>query len=109
MSPMPEASKLAELRRKTDRQLSRIIADSLDSGFTFARVAEAHCSLGDPAPGERLYERAREAAKQCEVLLPLACLDADERRRLEQRLQRLRDKLDALTGSYGVLRRSARC
>jgi hypothetical protein len=109
MSPMAEASKLAELRRKTDRQLSRIIGDSLDSGFTFARVAEAHCSLGDPVPGERLYERARQAAKQCEALLPVACLDADERQRLEQKLQRLRDKLDALAGRYGALRHSACC
>jgi hypothetical protein len=109
MSPVPDTSKLAELRRKTDRQLSRIIGDSLDSGFTFARVAEAHCSLGDPAPGERLYKRAREAARECETLLPVARLDVDERHRLEQKVQRLKGKLDALAGHYGLLRHSAGC
>ncbi|MGA2271203.1 MAG: hypothetical protein ABSH44_22270 [Bryobacteraceae bacterium] len=73
---MNHASKLAELRSKTDRQLIALMRGKLDRELASARASE------------RAYSEAL-------VLLPTLCdVTEAERRRLESKLARLRELLD---------------
>ena len=73
---MDRNSKLAELRAKTDRQLVILIRSALDGG------------LASRAEAERAYSEVR-------ALLPtVRNVGEAERRRLEWKLARLRERLD---------------
>src|SRR5690242_16399511 len=96
------AAKLAELRRKTDRQLHRIVEGDLESGLTLAMVADAHLALGDRGPAERMYSRAEGVWRQAVLLQArIDGLGDDERRRLEEKAGRLRSLLEVLEIALG--------
>jgi hypothetical protein len=84
---MSRESKLAELRRKTDRDLVILAQRELNRGLTVADVA---ATKGSPA-----YAQAETAYQMVKAWLPLISgLDRDERRDFELRLSELRAALD---------------
>ena len=74
----PESSKLVELRSKTDRQLVQLIMRKLEAAACVADLDEFHC------PVEKACEEVRR-------LLPF--VRPSDRRRIEARLQELRNML----------------
>jgi hypothetical protein len=93
----PELTRLAELRSKTDRQLARLIDDRLDEGLRYARL------LADPDSDlhwistESFPANARKAYAEARSLLPWVRVAGTERRRLESKLEDLRELLDEST------------
>lgn len=87
-----ESSKLAELRAKTDRQLTTLIGSSIERGLAFTRLLGDRKSMNGWA-----YARAEAAYAEACLLLPWV-YDASrlERRRLEMKLALLREILDEL-------------
>jgi hypothetical protein len=84
--------KLQELRTKTDRQLVIIIDKALDLAFRFASLAESkYQGISAELPRNRAQISFAEAAK-----LMTRVENLDERRRLEAKLQQLREDLDRL-------------
>jgi hypothetical protein len=83
MSTLSESSKLVELRAKTDRQLVAIITNRLEKGLNLAQTDLSRA-------------RAREAYAEARKLLPwVSNLNRSERRHLEEKLERLRQHLNA--------------
>jgi hypothetical protein len=87
MKDVSQFSKLAELRRKTDQELIGLLSDGLDLAFHLAQGA-----------GAKSYEQAEDVHAQISKLLHKVD-DVAERRRLEKKLQELRETLDQLTFS----------
>jgi len=87
------ASKLAELRARTDRQLIQIINNQLERGLHLALLAAE--TESDYHFGVTELHHA-EAEKVCAYALSLLTRvdDTNERRRLETKLLRLRGALD---------------
>ena len=84
MTDVSQFSKLAELRRKTDQELVGLLGDGLELAFHLARVADA-----------KSYEQAEDLHAEISKLLHKVD-DVVERRRLEKKLQELREALDQL-------------
>lgn len=84
MTDAIESSKLAALRVKTDRDLVRILGTTLELGI---RLASARLDTHGP-----LRARVEDIYTNAEILLPTIA-DAAERRRLENKLERLREFL----------------
>ena len=102
MSPMLHPAKLAELRSKTNRELSRLVADGVANALTLVKVAEAHYALGDFPVGERAFHRASAIYDECNALLPLlGDLSPESRRGLEQDLECIDGMWTAVCESLG--------
>jgi hypothetical protein len=87
VSSASNASKLAELRAKTDRQLSILVRKELERALVLANVAATKES--------KLYEQAETAYKRLKVLLPrIGGMSRDERALMEANLKELRAALD---------------
>lgn len=87
MTAVSEVSKLAKLRAKTDQDLVQIMGNALELGIRCASAAQ-------DAAGP-LHSRARAIYANTLMLLP-AIEDLRERRRLENKLEQLRESLDRL-------------
>ncbi len=87
MSATAELSKLAELRAKTDQDLMRIIDNALEVGLLLA-ATDTHVDSA-----MQLHGRAEEIHADTLMLIP-KIEDVSERRRLEDRLELLRERLD---------------
>jgi hypothetical protein len=87
MSATAQLSKLAELRAKTDQDLVRIIDNALGVGLLLGATNMPVDSA------EPLHGRAEEIYADTLMLLP-KIEDENERRRLEGRLNQLRESLD---------------
>jgi hypothetical protein len=93
---MTELSKFQELRSKTDKELVQIIGNGLDLGIHHAGQALSSADTWEVA--ERCRHRAKTAYTQVSRLLPLVVeMTADERRRVESRLDHLKGLLDSLS------------
>jgi hypothetical protein len=93
---MIELSKFHELRSKTDNELVKIIDNQLDLGIRHARQALGSADTWEVA--ERCRGRAQISYVQVVRLLPLTGeIPANERRRVESRLERLKGLLDSLS------------
>jgi hypothetical protein len=89
---MSNEARLAELRAKTDLELSRYLASELSLAVRLASE-----------PGGQSRVRAQEAYTEIARLLPLIQdLDSTEHARLQSKLQRLRDMLDQLPTLAGA-------
>ena len=99
MSSASNASKLAELRARTDRQLSVLVPRELERALTLANVA---ATKGSP-----LYEQAETAYMWVKALLPrIVDMNRDERALMEVSLKELRSALDSVSAN-GVQRPAA--
>lgn len=87
MSATAPLSKLAELRAKTDQDLVRIIDNAMEVGFLLV-ATDRHVDSA-----KQLHGRAEEIYANSLMLLPKV-EDVNERRRLEGRLNQLRESLD---------------
>ena len=96
---MSSASKLIELRRKTDRELPVMIQRELERGLTLASVA---ATMRSPlhTKADRIYSKMKT------LLLAVDGVDHAERSRLELKLQELRAALDRAPAG-GVRRQTA--
>ena len=111
---MTELSKFDALRSKTDKQLVQIIQNGLDLGnrnasrALSAQDAAASSQVSETLPrrplcaglevAEKCRHRAKTAYSQVSRLLPLVVeFTADERRRVESRLDHLKRLLDSLS------------
>jgi hypothetical protein len=95
MGAIVEFSKLAELRGKTDRDLSRILGTELDRALALANVAATKQSVFR-AQAEVVYTRTK-------ALLPkLAGWDAGELAALEAKLKELGMALDLVPGTMDL-------
>jgi hypothetical protein len=103
MNSRPELTKLVELRSKTDRQLVRFITSRLDVGLNYARlVADPESDCGW-ASAEAFRSRAAKAYEEARSLLPwVNDLTSAERRRLETKLEQLRELLEESTIHAGM-------
>jgi len=79
MNTAPAPSSLESLRAKTNRQLAVLVRRELDRGLALVSQAR-YCDA------RRIYETA-------ETLLAMAELPAQDRCRLQQKLEQLRDAL----------------
>ena len=88
-TPMPtsDLSKLAQLRAKTDRDLVALIDKALENGLLLADVEPDVDAAGV------LHGRAADIYTDTVMLVALV-EDMQERRRLEDKLDRLRSALD---------------
>lgn len=87
MNQMPETSKLAYLRAKTDRQLTALITRRLDDALALAR--------GRRYLGDEFCRPAEAAYRDASRLLPLIFYASKaERTRLESAMAELRRLLD---------------
>ena len=93
MTVISKLSKLAELRARTDRDLVRILASTLELGIRFASPF-----LGSDGP---LRARAERIYANAEALVP-TIEDAAQRRRLENKLAQLREFLYTETRAQAV-------
>ena len=87
MSAPAQSSKLAELREKTDKELVRLIDNALELGLLLA------ANEADVDPAGVLHRRAADIYADT-VMLVEKVKDVAERRRLEEKLRRLRNALD---------------
>ena len=95
MGAIVEFSKLAELRARTDRDLSRILSTELDRGLALANVA-ANSQSVFRAQAEVIYTRTK-------ALLPkLGGWDAGELAVLEGKLKELGMALDLVPGTMDL-------
>ena len=98
MTTRADHAKLAEFRARTDRQLHALVSRKLDRGLSFATLL-----LGDEgrerwASLEELTGCAERSYKEVARLLPLLRgISSADRRRLESRLDQLREILDCAT------------
>ncbi len=93
---MTELSKFDELRSKTDKELVQIIDNGLNLGIRHATQALSSADTWEVA--ERCRGRAQTSYVQVSPLLPLVVeITADERRRVESRLDHLKALLDSLS------------
>ena len=93
---MAELSKFDELRSKTDKELVQIIDNGLDLGIRHARQALKSADTWDAA--ETCCLRAKTSYVQVASLLGLVVgITAEERRRVESRLEHLRRMLESLS------------
>jgi hypothetical protein len=102
MNSRPEFNKLIELRSKTDRQLIVLITNRLDAGLTYARLVVNLGSSHNRASGEAFQTDALEAYDEVRALLPWVSLTQAERRRLELKMDQLRDLLNESTIHAGM-------
>ena len=87
VSSASNASKLAELRAKTDRQLSILVRREMERALVLANVAATRESP--------LYEQAETAYTRLKALLPrIGGMSRDERALMEANLKELRAALD---------------
>ena len=93
MTDLLEVSKLVELRAKTDRDLVRILASTLELGIRFASPC-----LGSDGP---LRARAERIYANAEALVP-TIEDAAQRRQLQNKLAQLRELLYTETRAQAV-------
>jgi len=96
----PELTKLAELRSKTDRQLARFINGRLDQGLNYARLLahpDSDLDWTNWTSTESFPANARKAYAEARSLLPWVNVAGTERRRLESKLEDLRELLDEST------------
>jgi hypothetical protein len=94
---MAELSKFDELRNKTNRELVQVIDKAIDLGICQARLALKSADTWDVA--ERCGLRAKTSFVQVSRLILLVeNITADERRRVESRLEHLKGMLDSLSG-----------
>ena len=91
MSSAPMLSKLAELRAKTDQQLARLIENQLERGLRLARIHIV--SPSNLARRESARLSAEQAYSEARKLL-FKVDDPGERRRLEGKLDELREILN---------------
>jgi hypothetical protein len=87
MTATAQPSKLAALRAKTDRDLVSIIDNALEVALLLA------ANEADVDPAGALHRRAADIYADA-VMLVEKVEDVRERRRLEGRLQQLRDTLE---------------
>ena len=87
MTATAQLSKLAELRAKTDRQLVSLIDTALDLGLLLA------ANEPDVDPVGVLHRRAADINADA-VMLVEKVEDVRERRRLEEKLRRVRRSLE---------------
>jgi hypothetical protein len=93
---MAKLSKFDELRSKTDKDLVQIIHNALDLGTRDASQALSSADTWEIA--ERCRGRAQTTYVEASRLLPLVGeITADERRRVELRLDHLKGLLDSLS------------
>jgi hypothetical protein len=92
MSATAQLSKLAELRAKTDRELVSIIDNALEVGLLLA------ANEPDVDPAGVLHRRAADIYADT-VMLVEKVEDVGERQRLEEKLKRLRDRLERRRGA----------
>jgi hypothetical protein len=83
MTDVSQLLKLAELRQKTDQELVGLLSDGLELAFRLARVADSAKS----------YAEIEDVHAEVSNLLHKVD-DAIERRRLEKKLNELRETLD---------------
>ena len=92
MDTRPEISKLSELRSKTDRQLAAFISSRLDVGLNYARLLADRESPADWTSVEAFRASAAKVYEEVQSLLPwVPDVTAVERRRLERKLEQLRN------------------
>jgi hypothetical protein len=98
MNSRPELSKLIELRSKTDRQLVQFITSRLDAGLDAARLLADVGYHINWASVEAYQASATKAYEEARALLPWVTeVTRLERRRLELKLEQLRELLDEST------------
>ena len=103
MNSRPEFTKLIELRSKTDRQLVAIITSRLDVGLHYARLVPDPGSDSNWASAEAFQASAEKAYDEVRALLPWVYdVTRAERRRLESKLEQLRELLDESTIHAGM-------
>jgi hypothetical protein len=88
--------KLAELRVKTDQELSQIIDNNLESALNFALTADGQRDASDLDSAEPQRVRAEKAYAEALKLLPKVD-DLHERRRLKTKLEQVRKSLERLS------------
>jgi len=109
MNGRPEFTKLIELRSKTDRQLVALINSRLDAGLTCARLVTDPGSDSKWASAEAFQAGAIRAHDEVRALLPwVNDVTMSERRRLELKLEQLRELLDEST-IHAVMRVQTAC
>lgn len=95
MNSRPESTKLVELRSKTDRQLVAFITSRLDFGLNYARLVADPESDSNWTSAEAFQATAAKAYDEVRALLPwVNDVTKAERRRLESKLEQLRELLD---------------
>jgi hypothetical protein len=103
MNSRPEVTKLIELRSKTDRQLVAFINNRLDAGLAYARLITEPGPDSRWATAEALQASALRAYDEVRTLLPwVRDATKPERRRLELKLDQLREFLDESTIHAGM-------
>jgi hypothetical protein len=102
MNSRPEFTKLIELRSKTDRQLVVFITSRLDAGLTYARMVVDPGSDSNWASAEAFQSNAIKAYEEVRALLPWVSVTQAERRRLELKMEQLRDLLNESTIHAGM-------
>ena len=90
MSSASNASKLAELRARTDRQLSVLVRTELERTLVLANAAATKASP--------LYDQAEAAYVWLKALLPrIGDISRDEKALMEANLKELRAVLDSVS------------
>lgn len=98
MTTRAEVAKLAEFRARTDQQLHALISSKLDRGLSFAKLLLDEEARGRWSSTDEFVARADKLYTEVARLLPLLHgISSAERRRLESRLNQLRDILDCAT------------
>jgi hypothetical protein len=103
MNSRPEFTKLLQLRSKTDRQLIAFITSRLNAGLNYARLVIEPRSDSDWASAEAFHAGAAKACDEVGALLPwVNDVTNAERRRLELKLEQLRELLNESTIHAGM-------
>lgn len=98
MTTREQGYKLAEFRAKTDQQLHALISNRLDRGLSFGRLLLDEEARQRCASMDEFADIAERSYSEVSRLLPLLRgITAAERRRLESRLEQLREILDCHT------------
>jgi len=104
----PHVQKLAQLRARTDRQVAEWISAKLDQGFSYARVVAAQGSQPQWAVLREFQQRAEDAWREADHLLPaLDGMAEAERTALQRRAQVLREVLDQFAADVYPIQRAA--
>ena len=103
MNSRSELTKLIELRSKTDRQLLALITSRLDAGLNYARLVTSPDPEVSWTSSETFQASAARAYDEVCALLPwVSDVTRAERRRLESKLEQLRELLDESTIHAGM-------